>query len=184
MGLFSQVSTIIPNVPKIAGNQICTVAVGCFWGAEKFFVQEFKQAIVPDSIAVGYTGGQKQQPTYQEVCTGQTGHAEAFRFEFDPKVVGYDKIIEFFYRMHDPTTPNRQGNDVGTQYRSTIYYHSEEQKQIAERITKQMQENAFFKGHKICTEITSATDFWRAEENHQKYLERHPGGYCNHRLRW
>lgn len=177
-------SFLLPNVPSKSGNQLVTVAVGCFWGAEKFFYKEFQHAIVADSVAVGYTGGNTESPSYEQVCSGSTGHAEAFRFEFDPSKESYSNIIKFFFRMHDSTTLNRQGNDVGSQYRSAIFYHSQEQKEIAEKVKNDCQSMSFFQGRSIVTEIVPATKFWRAESYHQKYLEKNPSGYCNHRIRW
>ncbi|ORX96616.1 reductase [Basidiobolus meristosporus CBS 931.73] len=160
-----------------------TFAAGCFWGVEKVFQRHFKKAGI--TTKVGYTGGVTQNPGYKLVCTGSTQHAEAIEITFDPSQVTYEILTEFFYRMHDPTTENRQGPDVGSQYRSAIFYHSPEQKAIAERVTKEVQEQ-HYKGQPIATRIVPAGEFYDAEEYHQEYLEKNPDGYeCpTHFLRW
>lgn len=138
-------------------------------------------------VAVGYSNGHVKEPTYKQVCNGDTGHAEALRFEYDPQKVNYADLVKFFFRMHDPTTLNRQGNDVGTQYRSAIFYYSEEQRLIAEQVKAELQQppNGPYKPpQSIVTEISPAKDFWYAEDYHQQYLLKNPGGYCNHRLRF
>ncbi len=131
---------------------------------------------------VGYTGGTTANPTYEEVCTGNTGHAESIQVVFDPAKLSYEKLLDYFFRMHDPTTLNRQHNDVGTQYRSAIFYTSETQKQTAERVKTQWDKSGKF-SRPITTEITAATKFYPAEEYHQKYLVKNPGGYTCHVLR-
>ncbi|KAI9338490.1 peptide methionine sulfoxide reductase, partial [Obelidium mucronatum] len=146
---------------------------GCFWGVERSFVKKFGQAI--SNPRVGYAGGVKADPSYKEVCTGKTQHAEVLQFEFDPAAASYDTILDFFFRMHDPTTLNRQGGDAGTQYRSAIFYHSEEQRLAAERAIVRFQP-AFGK-NKISTTLEPATKFWDGEEYHQDYLTKNPNGY-------
>ena len=131
---------------------------------------------------VGYTGGKTANPTYEEVCTGDTGHAEAIQVEFDSTRLSYETLLDYFFRMHDPTTLNRQHNDVGTQYRSAIFYTSEAQKQTAERVKTQRDKSGKF-NRPITTEITAATKFYFAEDYHQKYLAKNPGGYTCHVLR-
>ncbi|KAH9912359.1 peptide methionine sulfoxide reductase [Epithele typhae] len=170
---------------------IATFASGCFWGTEHVFLKHFPPAQGKGVLrtAVGYTGGRADaaSPDYRTVCAGATGHAEAVRVEFDPAVVGYAELVEFFYRTHDPTTANRQGGDVGTQYRSVIFYNTPEQLEVAKRVTDEVQRKHFDpKGKKIVTEIVEAGTWWDAEEYHQKYLFKNPTGYqCpTHRLHW
>jgi methionine-S-sulfoxide reductase len=131
---------------------------------------------------VGYTGGTKPNPSYEEVCTGRTGHAEAVRVVFDPTVLTYEALLGFFYRMHDPTTPNRQHNDVGTQYRSAIFYTNEEQKRVAEAVKDKLNRSKKWKAQ-VCTEIARASEFYAAEAYHQDYLVKNPNGYTCHVLR-
>eukprot|EP01090_Pellita_catalonica_P000390 TRINITY_DN10270_c0_g1_i1.p1 TRINITY_DN10270_c0_g1~~TRINITY_DN10270_c0_g1_i1.p1 ORF type:complete len:128 (-),score=13.31 TRINITY_DN10270_c0_g1_i1:146-529(-) len=126
--------------------------------------------------------GGKKKASYEEVCSGRTGHAEVLHLEYDPKAVNYRDLVLYFFRMHDPTTPNRQGNDRGSQYRSVIFYHSKEQKKIAAEVKEELQQSKI--SDKIVTEISPAKTYFSAEAYHQKYLEKNPGGYCNHRLRW
>lgn len=161
-----------------AAREKATLAAGCFWGVEEFFRK------IPGvyETGVGYTGGTKVNPTYAEVCTGKTGHAEAVEVLFDSKKVSYEKILDLFFKMHDPTTLNRQGNDVGTQYRSAIFYHSPEQKKIAEAFKAKVEKSKAW-SDRIVTEIVAAGPFYEAEEEHQKYLLRNPKGYDNHYLR-
>ncbi len=142
---------------------IATFAAGCFWHVEEAF-REIKGVI---STTAGYTGGKMKNPTYEEVCTDETGHAEAVQIEYDPKIVPYEKLLEVFWTIHDPTQKNRQGPDEGTQYRSAIFYHTEEQKKLAEKSLKEEQKKH---KEKIATKITKATVFYPAEEYHQKYL--------------
>ena len=148
-----------------------TFAAGCFWGVE----ESFRRIPGVVSTRVGYTGGWVENPTYQQVCTGETGHAEAVEGTFDPERVSYQQLLEHFWEMHDPTTPNRQGWDVGTQYRSAIFVHSEEQRRLAEASRKELEESGRY-GAPIVTEIVDAKEFWPAEEYHQRYYEkRHRG---------
>jgi peptide methionine sulfoxide reductase msrA/msrB len=131
---------------------------------------------------VGYSGGETASPSYEEVSTGTTGHAESIQIVFDPQKLSYEQLLGYFFRMHDPTTKNRQHNDVGTQYRSAIFYSSEAQRQTAERVKAQFDKSGRFHAP-IVTEISPAKPFYSAEEYHQKYLEKNPGGYTCHVLR-
>jgi peptide methionine sulfoxide reductase msrA/msrB len=147
-------------------------AGGCFWGVEYFMQQ--KDGVI--SVVSGYIGGHKDNPTYQEVCTGTTGHAEAVEIVFDPSKVSYEELARLFFEIHDPTHVNRQGPDVGVQYRSEIFYVDEEQKQIVENLISILKS----KGYKVATKVTKATTFWPAEDYHQDYYE-HKGSlpYCH-----
>lgn len=142
-----------------------TFAAGCFWGVEDIFRKT--EGVV--DAEVGYTGGHTKNPTYEEVSSGETGHAEAVRLEFDPEKVSYEKLLDIFWNMHDPTTLNRQGPDIGSQYRSAIFYHTPEQKTMAEKS----------KPADAVTEIIPAGHLYRAEEYHQRYFEKHGGGVCH-----
>ncbi len=159
------------------GMEQIQVAMGCFWGAERFFWQL-------DGVyttAVGYSGGFTPNPTYQETCTGKTGHTEAVLVVWDPAKVGLEEIFRVFWENHDPTTLNRQGNDVGTQYRSAIYTYSAEQRAAAEASMAAYQAKLTEKGYgEISTELADAGEFYYAEDHHQQYLQKNPGGYCNH----
>jgi peptide-methionine (S)-S-oxide reductase len=149
--------------------------LGCFWGAERKFWQ------VPGvhTTAVGYAGGSTPNPTYEEVCSGRTGHAEVVLVVFDPKVVSYDELLKLFWESHDPTQGMRQGNDVGTQYRSAIYTYSDAQREAAARSKAAFQEALARAGHAaITTEIHDAPEFYYAESYHQQYLAKNPNGYC------
>jgi peptide-methionine (S)-S-oxide reductase len=150
-----------------------TFAAGCFWGVEAAFRQ------VPGVVdtAVGYTGGTGSNPTYEDVCTDRTGHAEAVQVEFDPAKVSYEKLLDVFWENHDPTTKNRQGPDVGTQYRSAIFYSNAEQEREA-RESKNHQETSGKFRRPVVTEITPLTTFWRAEDYHQRYLEKRGLAHC------
>jgi peptide methionine sulfoxide reductase msrA/msrB len=154
-----------------------TFAAGCFWGVE----YSFKQVKGVTATKVGYSGGHVQSPTYEMVCSDTTGHAEAVLVTFDPKVVPYSRLLDFFWAIHDPTTPNQQGPDVGTQYRSIIFYHSEEQKQEAEKSKAKLENSHKFKG-KVVTEIVPASKFYPAEEYHQDYFNKHPSKAACHVL--
>jgi peptide-methionine (S)-S-oxide reductase len=148
-----------------------TFAAGCFWGVEHAFMQI--EGVT--STAVGYTGGTVDDPDYRTVCTGRTGHAEAVEVEYDPERVSYEQLLAVFWNEHDPTQKNRQGPDVGTQYRSAIFVHSPEQRRLAEESLAAMQTHL---GRPIVTEITDAGTFWRAEEYHQRYFEKHGQVAC------
>ena len=151
-----------------------TFAAGCFWGVEA----AFRQVEGVLDTAVGYTGGKLESPTYKEVCTDRTGHAEAIEVTFDPARVSYDKLLDVFWKVHDPTTLNRQGADVGTQYRSVIFYHSPAQKQTAEQLIAELRETDPW-GRPIVTELTAAPTFYKAEEYHQGYFRQNPmQPYC------
>ncbi|TRM66917.1 peptide methionine sulfoxide reductase [Schizophyllum amplum] len=172
-------------------SEMATFAGGCFWGVEHIFLKHYppKENKGILKTAVGYTGGREDvaNPSYQQVCSGATQHAEALRIEFDPSIVSYGELVEFFYRTHDPTTENRQGADTGTQYRSAIFTHSREQEDVAKRVTEEVQAKHFTpKGKTIVTQILSAGKWWDAEEYHQLYLFKNPSGYqCpTHRLNW
>jgi peptide-methionine (S)-S-oxide reductase len=147
--------------------EVATFAAGCFWGVEATF-RKIRGVI---KTTVGYTGGNFENPTYQDVCTDQTGHAEAIRIEFDPTKVSYNKLLETFWAMHDPTTPNRQGWDVGTQYRSAIFYHTNEQKAKAIASKEKLERERKYQ-HPIVTQILPAGEFYPAEEYHQQYYEK------------
>jgi peptide-methionine (S)-S-oxide reductase len=154
--------------------ETATFAAGCFWGVEEIFR---KTKGVKDA-EVGYTGGYTENPTYEDVCTDKTGHAEAVRIKYDPKEVSYRELLKVFFENHDPTTPNRQGPDVGSQYRSAIFYHTLEQKEAAEKYRADLDKSGRFQ-NKIVTEIVPAGSFYRAEEYHQQYFAKHGGGTCH-----
>src|SRR5258706_8132816 len=166
------------KAPAPGQRETATLAGGCFWGMEEILRK------IPGVLetTVGYTGGTVPKPTYKQVCTGHTGHAEAIRVVFDPRQLTYEALLGYFFRMHDPTTLNRQHNDVGTQYRSAIFYTSDDQKQVAERVKSQLEKSGKWK-RPITTEITKAGEFYSAEDYHQKYLIKNPGGYNCHILR-
>ncbi len=150
-----------------------TFAAGCFWGVEANF-RRVKGVI---ATSVGYTGGHFENPTYKDVCTGRTGHAEAVDLLFDPAIISYAQLIEVFWNIHDPTTLNRQGPDIGTQYRSAIFYHNEEQRSAAFASKEMAQKSDKYK-KPIVTEIVPASMFYRAEEYHQQYFEKGGLGGC------
>jgi peptide-methionine (S)-S-oxide reductase len=164
---------IEPPFPE--GLERAIFAMGCFWGAERKFWE------VPGvySTAVGYTAGQTANPTYRQVCSGVTGHAEAVLVIFDPKRARYEDLLKTFWENHDPTQGMRQGNDVGTQYRSGIYYTTDEQRRLAESSRQAFQKELTAAGYgPITTEIIPASEFWYAEDYHQQYLAKNPHGYC------
>jgi methionine-S-sulfoxide reductase len=154
--------------------QLATFAAGCFWGVESLF----KQVKGVIETTVGYTGGTSPNPTYRQVCTGITSHAEAVIVKYDPKVVSYEELLSFFWRMHDPTMPNRQGPDIGTQYRSVIFYHNEAQKEAAERSKEEFDRSRIYVS-KATTQIVPASTFYAAEEYHQDYFEKQGKGACH-----
>ena len=164
---------IVPPFP--AGLREAVFAMGCFWGAEKLFWE------LPGvyATAVGYAGGFTLNPTYEEVCSGATGHAEVVRVIYDPQKIGYEDLLKAFWESHDPTQGMRQGNDLGTQYRSAIFTQDTEQRQAAEASRRIFQERLTAAGHgSITTEIRDAPEFFYAEDYHQQYLAKNPGGYC------
>jgi peptide methionine sulfoxide reductase msrA/msrB len=158
--------------------EIATLAGGCFWGVEEIIRQ------MPGVIdtQVGYTGGKAEKVTYEQVKTGKTNHAESIQVLYDPKKITYEKLLLEYFKLHDPTTVNRQGNDVGTQYRSAIFYETKEQKEIAGKVKARVDKSGAWK-KPVVTEIVPAGKFWRAEEYHQKYLEKKPDGYTCHFVR-
>jgi peptide-methionine (S)-S-oxide reductase len=151
-----------------------TFAAGCFWGVEA----RFRCLPGVTDVEVGYAGGSTARPTYHEVCTGRTGHAESVHVVYDPQRISYEQILEAFWDMHDPTTPNRQGPDVGSQYRSVVFYHSEQQREAANTSRKALEESGAYNGRRIVTEIVPAGRFWRAEEYHQRYFEKQGRAAC------
>jgi peptide-methionine (S)-S-oxide reductase len=160
---------------QATGTETATFANGCFWCTEAVF-EELNGVI---SATSGYTGGQTENPTYKEICTGETGHAEALQIVFDPAKITFDELLEVFWETHDPTTLNRQGADVGTQYRSGIFYHNEEQKEKAEKYKAELNKSGAF-DKPIVTEITAASKFYPAEDYHQQYFENNENSnpYC------
>jgi peptide-methionine (S)-S-oxide reductase len=166
---------VTDEVPE--GYEVALFGLGCFWGAEEVFWQ------VPGvwSTSVGYAGGTTPNPMYEEVCSGRTGHTEAVRVVYDPAKVSYADLVAAFYEVHDPTQGMRQGNDVGTQYRSAIYTFSEEQAQVAKEITERYQPELTKRGYdQITTEIKPAPEYYYAEDYHQQYLLKNPNGYRCH----
>jgi peptide-methionine (S)-S-oxide reductase len=164
---------ITPPFPD--GLELAMFGLGCFWGAER----KFWQSKGVYSTAVGYAAGHTPNPTYREVCTGMTGHTEAVLVVFDPKVVSYDELLKMFWENHDPTQGMRQGNDVGTQYRSGIYYYNDAQRRAAEASRDMFQKELDRAGYgRVTTEILPAPQFYYAEDYHQQYLAKNPGGYC------
>jgi len=164
---------IRPNeVP--AGKEVATLAGGCFWCLEAVY----DELAGVESVESGYMAGRNPDPTYEDVCSGATGHAEVVRITFDPKAISFRELLEVFFVIHDPTTPNRQGNDVGTQYRSAIFHHSPEQKKTAEEVIAALTREKIY-DDPIVTEVAPAVDLWIAERYHQEYFSRNPGqSYC------
>jgi peptide-methionine (S)-S-oxide reductase len=157
-----------------AGKEVATLAGGCFWCLEAVY----DDLAGVESVESGYMAGRNPDPTYEDVCSGATGHAEVVRITFDPKAISFRELLEVFFVIHDPTTLNRQGNDVGTQYRSAIFHHSPEQKQTAEAVIAELAREKLY-DDPIVTEVTPAVDFWVAERHHQEYFSRNPGqSYC------
>jgi len=152
-----------------------TLGAGCFWGVEAAF-RKIKGVV---STAVGYSGGRLKNPTYDDVCTDQTGHAEVVQVEYDPSRVAYDQLLDLFWQLHDPTTPNGQGPDIGTQYRSAIFYHTPEQKSAAEASKERLRKSGRYQ-RPIVTEITPAAECYRAEEYHQQYFDKR--GIAGHKF--
>jgi peptide-methionine (S)-S-oxide reductase len=155
-------------------QQIASFAAGCFWGVEARFLEVEG---VLDAVS-GYTGGHKENPTYKEICSGDTGHAEAVQLTFDDEKVSYSELLDLFFDMHNPTTLNRQGPDFGSQYRSAIFWYDEEQRLAAQQKINQLNSSGKWPDP-IVTQLTEAVEFWRAEEYHQRYFEKNGAGYCH-----
>jgi len=151
-----------------------TFAAGCFWGVQ----DAFDKLPGVEYTEVGYTGGASKDPTYDQVSMGNTGHAEAVQLEYDPDKISYEELLDAFWKMHDPTQLNRQGPDIGSNYRSAIFYHTDEQRDLAEQ-SRDALEKSGKSGRHVVTEIKPAEEFWRAEEYHQKYFEKHGGDSCH-----
>ena len=154
--------------------QTATFAAGCFWGVE----EAFRKVKGIKATVVGYSGGTFESPTYEDVCTGKTGHAEAVQIQFDPSEVSYEDLLKVFWEIHDPTTLNRQGPDVGTQYRSAIFVHTPQQELLAKKSKDELEKSMRFR-NRIVTEITPASAFYRAEEYHQRYFEKRGLSACH-----
>ena len=177
--LFSTASLAQPKGAAMTEtNQTAYLAGGCFWGMEEL-VREIPGVLATE---VGYTGGDTPVATYEQVKTGRTGHAESLKIVFDPKRLTYRHLLFEFFRMHNPTTRNQQGNDIGTQYRSAIFYVGEEQKRTAEEVIKTVDASGDWKA-RVVTEVVPFREFYRAEEYHQKYLVKNPRGYTCHYIR-
>jgi peptide-methionine (S)-S-oxide reductase len=155
--------------------QKATFAAGCFWGVEEAFTK-IKGV---KSTRVGYIGGNLPSPTYEDVCTDRTGHAEALQVKYDPKEISYEELLDLFWSIHNPTTKNRQGPDIGSQYRSIIFYHTPEQERIAKKSKQELDDSNKFQ-NKIVTEIVPASTFYQAEDYHQKYYQKIGGSSCYH----
>jgi peptide-methionine (S)-S-oxide reductase len=163
-----------PEPAPTGETEVATFGSGCFWCTEAVF-QQIKGV---KKVESGYSGGWVKNPSYDDICTGRTGHAEVVRVTFDPKVISFAELLEVFWRSHDPTTPNRQGNDRGPQYRSAIFYHSERQKQLAERYKQKIDDAGVFRSP-VVTEITAFAEFFPATEDHQNFYANNPRqGYC------
>jgi peptide-methionine (S)-S-oxide reductase len=162
------------EAPVAAGREVAMFGAGCFWGVEA----AFRELDGVKEAAVGYAGGHTRNPTYREVCSDTTGHAEVVRVEFDPAEVSYAQLVQLFFSIHDPTQRNRQGPDIGSQYRSVIFTFSEEQEAVAHRVKRALEASGEFR-RPIATEIVPAAPFWRAEEYHQQYLARRGVASCH-----
>ena len=168
------------EVKKMSASkiEIAILSGGCFWGVEEL-IRKLPGVLETE---VGYTGGNIPNPTYEIVHRGTSGHAEAIKIKFDPDKLSYEDLLKYFFRLHDPTTVNRQGNDVGTEYRSAIFYESPKQKETAEVVKDKVDKSGKWK-NKVVTEIVAAKEFYKAEDYHQDYLQKHPDGYTCHFLR-
>lgn len=156
-----------------------TFAAGCFWGVESLF----RQVNGVTSTVVGYTGGTKENPTYEQVCSGRTGHAEAIQIEYDPKIISYGELLMIFWNNHDPTTLNQQGPDIGNQYRSAVFFHNSQQELLAKETKEKLQPASIKQfGKKIVTEIVPASTFYPAEDYHQRYLEKNGFAQCSSKI--
>ena len=183
LGLMASIPVLSQTAPnsKImnAELQLATFGSGCFWCTEAVFLK----VNGVESVVSGYTGGKTKNPTYREICTGLTGHAEVIQLKYDPKKISYEELLEIFWNTHDPTTLNRQGADEGTQYRSAVFYHNEAQKKLAEQYKAQLDKSGVFK-NPIVTEITPISEFYPAEDYHQNYYAINPNqGYCQFVIR-
>ena len=158
-----------------AQRSVALLAGGCFWGMEELL----RQLPGVTNTIVGYTGGQLKNPVYEDVHSGTTNHAESVRVEFDPSVISYERLLYYFFSIHDPTTRDRQGNDIGSQYRSAIFVLDAEQRRVADAVIARVNASGDWKA-KVTTEVAEATEFFPAEEYHQDYLQKHPGGYTCH----
>jgi peptide methionine sulfoxide reductase msrA/msrB len=176
VGLFSEGAH--KTSQQKSSTEVAILAGGCFWGVEELL--RTLPGVV--STEVGYTGGRIPNPTYERISTGATGHAESVRVEFDPKIVSYGDILRYFFRLHDPTTLNQQGNDRGSQYRSAIFFSSPEQQRVAQEIIREVNTSGKWRSA-VVTEVVAAGEWYRAEEYHQDYLQKNPGGYTCHWLR-
>ena len=162
----------------MAATAVATLAGGCFWCIEA----PLKELRGVREVTSGYTGGDVADPTYEEVCSGRTGHAEAVRVEYEPEMVSYEDLLEVFFSIHDPTTEDRQGPDVGSQYRSAVYYHDEDQREIVETYIETLEEEGIYEG--IVTEVEPAGTFYEAEQYHQDYYDKNPQqAYCQVHVR-
>ncbi|ODV91095.1 hypothetical protein CANCADRAFT_57447 [Tortispora caseinolytica NRRL Y-17796] len=168
-------SPISKTLSVPAGAEVATYAAGCFWGVEHIFRKQFQSKGLIDA-KVGYAGGHTTAPTYRQVCGGDTGHAESLQVSFDPKLVSFATLTDFFFRIHDPTTLNYQGPDVGTQYRSAVFYHDDNQRDVAKRVAADVSQR-IFQGKPFATVFEPIKDFYDAEEYHQLYLDKNPAGY-------
>ena len=177
-GVVSSAECAAAEVKSSSSTETAVLAGGCFWGVDELFR---KMDGVVDTTA-GYTGGALDDPTYNDVKTGSTGHAEAVEIVFDPSRVSYEEILGYFFRLHDPTQLNRQMNDRGTQYRSAIFFHSDSQREIAERVREDVDKSGKW-DEPVVTEVVEATTFYRGEDYHQDYLQRNPYGYNCHFVR-
>lgn len=166
------------NSQKKSQSQIAVLAGGCFWGVEDLI----RKLPGVKQTTVGYTGGKTTYPTYKDITQGSTGHAESIEVEFDPSVLFYEDLLRFFFKIHDPTTMNRQGNDIGTQYRSTIFVENESQRESAIKIINEVGDSKKWP-KPIVTQVVDATPFYPAEDYHQDYLLKNPGGYTCHYIR-
>jgi peptide methionine sulfoxide reductase msrA/msrB len=176
--LFSAGASGADTKASAATEEVAVLAGGCFWGVEEL-IRKLPGVL---STEVGYTGGQWPNPTYERISSGTTGHAESVRIVFDPRKLAYADLLRYFFRLHDPTTVNRQGNDRGTEYRSVIFVTSEEQRDIAERVKKEVDVSGKWE-RPVVTEIAPASTWYPAEDYHQDYLQKHPDGYTCHYLR-
>ncbi|CDO51735.1 similar to Saccharomyces cerevisiae YER042W MXR1 Methionine-S-sulfoxide reductase [Geotrichum candidum] len=172
----TQFGPISPSLNVPEGAQVTTVGAGCFWGVEHMYRKYFENKGLID-CRVGYSGGSSDSPDYKTVCSDTTGHAEVLQISFNPDQVTLNELLDFFFRMHDPTTLNQQGPDTGSQYRSVVFTHNEEQSRVAREVRDRIQKE-FYPNHKIVTDIVPISVFWDAEDYHQLYLSKNPTGYA------